>query len=58
VFDSIRESFLYNLFNGGYMTASALITMLLSWSLITYYTVKFFLRVLRTPNKPDEEAEQ
>jgi hypothetical protein len=39
------------------MTASGLITMLLSWSIITYYTVKFFLKVLRTPPKLDEEAE-
>jgi hypothetical protein len=35
------------------MTTSALVMMVGSWTLITYYTVKFFLKVLRIPHAPD-----
>jgi hypothetical protein len=41
------------------MTTSALIMMLSSWALITYYTVKCLVKVLRTPqHKEDPAAEE
>lgn len=33
------------------MTTSALITMLGAWIVITYFMVKFFLKVLKTPQE-------
>ena len=33
------------------MTTAALITMIFAWAIIAYYTIKFFLKVLRTPHK-------
>jgi hypothetical protein len=35
------------------MTASALVTMIGAWTVIAYYTVKFFLKVLKTPQEKD-----
>jgi hypothetical protein len=40
------------------MTTSALIVMLSAWTLITYYTVKFFLKVLKNPTSQSEEADE
>lgn len=37
------------------MTTTALIVMLLAWSFIATYTIKFFLKVLRTPQKEQNE---
>lgn len=31
------------------MTLAALVTMLFTWVFITYYTVKFFIKVLKNP---------
>ncbi len=36
------------------MSTSALVMMLGSWLLIIYYTVKFFLKVLKTPQEKNE----
>jgi hypothetical protein len=47
-----------SLFNGGGMTESALITMLSTWTLITFYTVKFFVKVLRTPQHKDDAVKK
>ncbi len=38
------------------MSTSALITMLCAWSVITYYAVKFFVKVLRTPPKAEPDS--
>ena len=35
------------------MSFAALIIMLLSWCVITYFTVKFFIKVLKTPQRED-----
>lgn len=35
------------------MTTSALVMMLGSWTVITYYTVKFFIKVLKTPQEKE-----
>lgn len=37
------------------MTTSALIIMISTWTVITFYTVKFFLKVVRTPNKTETD---
>ena len=37
------------------MSTSALITMILAWTVIAYYTIKFFIKVLKTP--PSENSE-
>jgi hypothetical protein len=36
------------------MSTSALITMLASWAIIALFTIRFFLKVLRTPQEKDE----
>jgi hypothetical protein len=36
------------------MTRSAWIMMLSSWAVITYFTVRFFLKVLNAPPKKDD----
>ncbi|MBP8975381.1 MAG: hypothetical protein KBG83_01565 [Bacteroidetes bacterium] len=40
------------------MTTSALIMMLSTWILVTFFTVYFFIRVLRAPHlhNPEEDA--
>jgi hypothetical protein len=35
------------------MTASALVIMIASWTVITFFTVRFFLKVLKTPQEKD-----
>jgi hypothetical protein len=35
------------------MTTSALVTMISSWGVITFLTVRFFLKVLKTPQEKD-----
>lgn len=35
------------------MSTSALITMLITWFVIAYFTVRFFLRVLNTPQEKE-----
>lgn len=35
------------------MSFPAFLTMMLSWFVITYFTVKFFIKVLKTPNKEE-----
>jgi len=35
------------------MSASALTIMLISWGVIAFYTIRFFLKVLKTPQKDD-----
>lgn len=36
------------------MSLSAWITMLSSWAIISIYTIYFFMKVLRTPQKRDD----
>jgi hypothetical protein len=38
------------------MSTSGLIMMLSAWSVISYYTIKFFIKVLRTPPKPEPDS--
>lgn len=33
------------------MTTAALITMITSWTIIAFYTIRFFLKVLKTPQE-------
>jgi hypothetical protein len=35
------------------MTTSALITMIGSWLVITFFTFRFFLKVLKTPQEKE-----
>ncbi len=35
------------------MTTSALVTMISAWTVISFYTIRFFLRVLKTPQEKD-----
>ena len=35
------------------MSFAALVIMTLSWTVITYFTVKFFIKVLKTPQKEE-----
>jgi hypothetical protein len=35
------------------MTTTALVTMISSWTVIAFYTVKFFIKVVRTPQEKD-----
>ncbi len=35
------------------MSTEALVLMLGSWAVIAYFTVRFFLKVLRTPPRED-----
>ena len=36
------------------MTATALVTMLLAWAIIAFFTIRFFLKVLKTPQRMDD----
>jgi len=37
------------------MTTSALVTLLLAWSIVAFFTIRFFAKVLKKPqNKGDE----
>ena len=38
------------------MTISALITMLTAWAIIAYYTIKFFVKVLRHSPGGDSDS--
>lgn len=40
------------------MTTSALVMMLSAWAVISYYTIKFFLKVLKTPQKKEEKSSE
>jgi hypothetical protein len=35
------------------MTTSALIVMLSAWIIITFFTAKFFIKILKNPHKDD-----
>jgi hypothetical protein len=35
------------------MTTAALVTMISAWTVIAFYTVKFFLKVVKTPQEKD-----
>jgi len=35
------------------MSASALVTMIGAWTIIAYYTIKFFVKVLNIPQEKD-----
>jgi hypothetical protein len=39
----------------GYVSGTAWTMMLVTWAVICFYAGKFFLKVLRTPPKPDDE---
>lgn len=36
------------------MTTAALITMIAAWTVIAFFAIRFFLKVLRTPQRKDE----
>jgi len=36
------------------MTTSALITMISTWAVIAFYTTRFFLKVLSTPQEKED----
>jgi hypothetical protein len=38
------------------MTTIALVTMLSSWTVIAFFTIRFFLKVLKTPAKPEPDS--
>lgn len=38
------------------MTTIALVTMLSAWTVIAFFTIRFFLKVLRTPPKPEPDS--
>jgi hypothetical protein len=38
------------------MTTSALVTMLASWIIIAFFTIRFFIKVLQTPQEKDKQA--
>jgi hypothetical protein len=38
------------------MTTTALATMLTAWAVIAFFTIKFFIKVLRTPPKPEPDS--
>lgn len=40
------------------MTTSALITLLATWSVVSFYTVRFFLKVLKTPQEKNGDQLQ
>lgn len=35
------------------MTTSALIMMITTWAVIAFFTIRFFLKVLKTPQEKD-----
>ena len=35
------------------MTTTALITMMTTWAVIAFFTIRFFLKVLKTPQEKD-----
>lgn len=39
------------------MSGTAWAMMLGTWAVITYFTAKFFIKVVRTPPRPDDEDE-
>lgn len=39
------------------MKTSALVTMLTAWTVILFFVTRFFIKVLRTPQKKDEQDE-
>jgi hypothetical protein len=36
------------------MTTAALITMIASWTVIAFFAIRFFLKVMRTPQEKDK----
>lgn len=38
------------------MNGTAWTMMLVTWAVILFFTAKFFIKVLRTPPKPDDEG--
>ncbi len=38
------------------MTSSAWITMLITWAVIAFFTIRFFLKVLTTPPKDEPDS--
>lgn len=38
------------------MSTSALIIMLTTWFIIAFFTIRFFLKVLRTPQEKDRQS--
>lgn len=35
------------------MSSSALVTMITAWTVIAFFTVRFFLKVVKTPQEKD-----
>ncbi len=38
------------------MTTTALTMMLSAWAVISFFTIRFFIKVLRTPPKPEPDS--
>jgi hypothetical protein len=38
------------------MSNAGLVTMIFAWIIIAFFTTRFFIKVLRTPPKPDGDA--
>jgi len=38
------------------MSTSALITMICAWTIILFFTLKFFIKVIKTPPKPEPDS--
>lgn len=38
------------------MTTSALVIMLSAWTVIAFFTIRFFLKVVKTPAKPEPDS--
>jgi hypothetical protein len=38
------------------MAPSALVTLIIAWSFISYFTIRFFLKVLKAPQKHDGDS--
>lgn len=40
------------------MSTSALVTMIITWSIISYFTIRFFLKVLKTPQEKENSEKE
>ncbi|MBI4811323.1 MAG: hypothetical protein HY800_07790 [Ignavibacteriales bacterium] len=38
------------------MSTTALVMMLSAWTVIAFFTIRFFIKVLRTPQKPEPDS--
>jgi len=40
------------------MNATAWTMLICTWAVITYFTVKYFVKVVRTPPRPDDSDDE